>query len=230
MVWGGLPRPASFGSGTPARERFAIKKRVRHCFGVLVFYLTGPTSLPFTEVWGKGLWELRQSPGSVPPTQRGRGVSQHLHMPAAGAEGLLSLPGAPRGPAARPRASEHTLPTAPSPTTSPPSSALSSMAQGLHISSQKLPWTPSVLGNPPPPAMCSHRASPLLKFGAPQEGTGTLSLRPARCRVEAGTAAAAPPEQGGKLRTLIHAHRAGRGVLRALAPGSPFRDEDSCLA
>ena len=40
-----------------------------------------------------------------------RGVSQHLRMPAAGAEGLLSLPGAPWGPTLWPWASEHTFPT-----------------------------------------------------------------------------------------------------------------------
>ena len=38
-VWGALPLPASFGSGNPARERFSIKKPVRHFFGALVVFL-----------------------------------------------------------------------------------------------------------------------------------------------------------------------------------------------
>ncbi|KAI4561624.1 hypothetical protein MJG53_016678 [Ovis ammon polii x Ovis aries] len=37
-VRGGLPPPALFGSGNPDRERFAIKKAVRHSFGVLVVF------------------------------------------------------------------------------------------------------------------------------------------------------------------------------------------------
>ena len=109
-----------------------------------------------------------------------RGVSQHLRTPTAGAEGLLSLPGAPRGPMLWPWASEHTFPTQhlllPPPRHRVPYFPWLRDAASL---SRNFPgplppcWAP-------PPTMCSHRASLLLKFGAPREGTGTPSLRPAR--------------------------------------------------
>ena len=41
----GLPRPASFRSGNPAWEGFAIKKPVRHFFGVLVIFLPNKSLL-----------------------------------------------------------------------------------------------------------------------------------------------------------------------------------------
>ena len=77
------------------------------------------------------------------------------------------------------------------------------------------------------PLMCSHRASLLLKFGAPREGAGTLSEVCSAMR--GGRHSSSPSERGrGELRALAPSHRGARLLPAAHSETRALAWPDSC--
>lgn len=102
------------------------------------------------------------------------------------------------------------------------------MAQGRRLSFQKLPWTPpSMLGTPP------HHVLPQSITAAQVWGPPGGHWDPVSeaCSVmSGGWHSSSSPSGAGRGAEDSDPRSRGAGGMRALAPGSPFRDEDSCLA